>query len=198
VPLPGALCTRDIYTDGIAFGGVGWNKPQNIKGNSLPNAPRNKVAVNVMYTFHFDFGSLSPSVSYVWRDAQYGNLFTRSYNRSPSWDQWDARVRWVSDDGNWEGIVFGKNLFDTIGYDGGSQGTRLAGTIDVGAGATRAIACGASATVYPPNGTCNFVQGVNNPVGYGAVRGENAQGIVTTVFNPTPPRTWGIQLDYKL
>jgi len=198
-PNPNSICSRDIYTAGTAPGvgnggiggpgGVGWNKPQNIAGNQLPNAPRNKVAINVLYTFHFDFGSVAPSVSYIWRDVQYGNLFTRSYNASPSWDEWDARIRWISTDGAWEGVVWGKNIFNTIGYSGGASGARFAGTVD--------ISCPGFGGPAPAN-TCNFVQGVNNPAGYGAVRGENAQGIGTTYFNPTPPVLWGVELTYKL
>jgi hypothetical protein len=46
-------------------------------------------------------------------------------------------------------------------------------------------------------GSCNFVQGVNNPPGYGAVRGENATGQVTT-YSVTPPALWGIEFHYKL
>ena len=192
---PNAICTRDIYTAGIAPGpgapfggpgGVGFNKAQNLAGNRLPNASRNKIAINAIYTFHFDFGTIAPSVSYVFRDAQYGTLFTRTYNRAPSWDQWDARIRWISSDGNWEGIISGKNVFNRIGYDGGAFGTRLAGTNDV-------------ACATPPTFVCpvNFVQGVNNPAGYGAVRGENSTGQVTT-FSVTPPALWSIELRYKL
>jgi iron complex outermembrane receptor protein len=180
----GIPCSIDIYTRGTAPGGLGWNKPQNLHGDSLPNAPRNKIAVNLFYTWQTDFGKLEPSVSYVWRDAQYGNFFTRSYNKAPSWDEWDARVTWVSEDGSWEAVVFGKNLFDKVGYDGGAIGHRLAGTID--------ISCGGI-----PGGSCNFVQGVNNPPGYGAVRGENATGQVST-YSVTPPFLWGIELHYKL
>lgn len=120
----------------------------------------------------------------MWRDAQYGNFFTRSYNKAPSWDQWDARLTWVSEDGSWEAVVWGKNVFGKIGYDGGATGHRLAGTID--------ISCPGS-----PVGSCNFVQGVNNPSGYGAVRGENATGQVTT-YSVTPPALWGIEFHYKL
>jgi hypothetical protein len=43
--------------------------------------------------------------------------------------------------------------------------------------------------------TC-FVQGVNNPAGYGAVRGENATGQVST-YSVTPPATYGIEVHYK-
>jgi hypothetical protein len=31
----------------------------------------------VNYTFHSDVGDFTPSVSYIWRDKQYGTLFTR-------------------------------------------------------------------------------------------------------------------------
>jgi len=186
------LCTADIYTFLPAGQGVpgtnwngdvtknqGWNKPQNLRGNVLPNSPKNKVAINVQYTWHFDFGTLTPSVSYVWRGPQYGTLFTRSYNRSPAWDQWDARVVFIGSDDKWEAILFGKNIFDRIGYDGGANGSRLAGCVDNAVGTP----------------TC-FVQGVNNPAGYGAVRGENATGQVVT-YSVTPPATYGIEVHYK-
>lgn len=190
---PAAVCLRDIYTSGTApgpgnggiagvAGGVGWNIPQYLKGNTLPNAPHNKVAFNISYNFmnlFGDEGTFTPSISYVWRDKQTGTLFDRSYNRAPSWDQVDARVRYMSKDDHWEAILFGKNIFNTIGYDSGAVGARLAGSIDtVGGGVT------------------NFVQGVNNPVGYGAVRGEDATGHVSTYY-VTPPATYGIEVHYK-
>jgi iron complex outermembrane receptor protein len=184
----GIPCSVDIYTRNAgpfaAPGGLGWNKPQNLRGNQLPNATRNKIAVNLFYTWATDFGKFEPSVSYTWRDKQYGNFFTRSYNKAPSWDQVDARVTWVSEDGAWEAVVFGRNILDKVGYDGGATGHRLAGTIDRNCAGTGF-------------GTCNFVQGVNNPVGYGAVRGENATGQVTT-YSVTPPALYGIELHYKL
>jgi iron complex outermembrane receptor protein len=192
----GTLCGRDIYTSGTAPnpvpGGapVGWNKPQNLRGNQLPNAPKNKIAINLFYTWATDVGKFEPSVSYTWRDAQYGNFFTRSYNKAPSWDQVDARLTWVSTDGAWEAVVFGRNILGTVGYDGGANGHRLSGTVDL-------PICGARTVVTSGSAECNFVQGVNNPVGYGAVRGENATGQVTT-FSVTPPALYGIELHYKL
>ncbi len=182
-----AICSRDIYTAGTAPGGVGWNKPQNLAGNTLPNAPKNKVAVNVLYTWNIDnFGSLTPSVSYVWRDVQYGALFTRKYNAAPSWDQWDARVRYQSEDGNYEVFLYGKNIFNKIGYDGGAQGYRLAGTKDTFVGGP-----------FPFYTQTNFVQGVNNPAGYGAVRGEDVTTGTVSTYSPTPPATYGIEFHYK-
>ncbi len=185
-------CSVDVYATGAVLPGTfgcpaasphncGWNVPQNLAGQQLPNAPKNKVAVNVLYTWNIDnFGSLTPSVSYVWRDVQYGALFTRKYNAAPSWDQWDARVRYQSEDGNYEVFLYGKNIFNKIGYDGGAQGARLAGTIDSATGVAT-----------------NFIQGVNNPAGYGAVRGEDVTTGTVTTYSPTPPATYGIEFHYK-
>jgi hypothetical protein len=88
----------------------------------------------------------------------------------------------VSIDGDWEAVAFGKNILGTVGYDGGATGSRLAGTVDL-----------------PCRGDtdCHFVQGVNGPIGYGRVRGENATGQVTT-YSVTPPALFGIELHYKL
>jgi iron complex outermembrane receptor protein len=203
----GIPCSPDIYTSGTApnpantfdpitgkpilvFAPVGWNKPQNLHGNQLPNAPKNKIAFNVFYTWATDFGKFEPSVSYTWRDAQYGNFFTRSYNKAPSWDQVDARMTWVSTDGAWEAVIFGKNILGNVGYDGGATGSRLAGTVDL-------PICGARTVFANGSFQCNFVQGVNNPAGYGRVRGENATGQVST-YSVTPPFLMGIELHYKL
>ncbi|HEX2593140.1 MAG TPA: TonB-dependent receptor, partial [Rhizomicrobium sp.] len=191
-PNPNALCTRDIYTSGTAPGGVGWNKAQNLRGNQLPNSAKNKIAVNLMYTWETDgYGTFQPSVSYIWRDKQYGTLFTRSYNEAPSWDQVDARLRWKSEDDTYEVIAFGKNIFDTIGYDAGAYGTRMAGSIVAPAGT-----CGsANMDLSGALPVCNFVQGVNGPTGYGPIRG--AAGGIAKTYSVTPPATYGIELHYK-
>jgi iron complex outermembrane receptor protein len=109
---------------------VGCQKFQSLKGNRLPNAPRNKIALNVNYTFFFNAGTFNISGSYVWRDTQEGTLFTRPYNTSPAWDEFDARVTWTAASGRYKIIVFGKNLGNTIGYDAGAYGTRVVGIND--------------------------------------------------------------------
>jgi iron complex outermembrane receptor protein len=157
-------CTADIYTVGLPGGG--FQRNQNLAGNRLPNSPRNKIAINATYTFDFRPGSLSVGVSYIWRDVQYGQLFTRPYNAAPAWDEWDARLIWTAASGRYKVIVFGKNLRNTIGYDAGATGTRLAGVSD---GAT---------FPYTP------VAFIQDP------------GVVKT-FSVTPPRTYGIEFDYR-
>ncbi len=148
-PLPNTAATpwtADVYTGG-------QQKYQSLAGNRLPNAPRNKIALNGNYTFHFTAGTLNASASYIWRDTQVGTLFTRSYNTAPSWDQVDARLTWNGANGRYKIIVFGKNLFNTIGYDAGAIGHRYAGNNASPAGITHVIepqAIGSSYSVTPP------------------------------------------------
>jgi iron complex outermembrane receptor protein len=158
---PATPCTPDIYTGGTEV----W---QNLAGNRLENAPKNKVAINGTYTFFFQPGSLSASVSYIWRDVQYGALFTRWYNAAPAWDEWDARLTFTAASGRWKVIAFGKNLFNTIGYDAGAYGTRMAGSFD----------------------------GINPFLGLPAVNTVQSPAIDKT-YSVTPPRTYGVEFDYK-
>jgi len=105
-------------------------RTQSLAGQRLPNAPENKVAINANYTWNDLFGgSLVGSLSYIYRDVQYGTLFTRSYNKAPDWDQWDARLTWTSKDSRDRVIAFIKNITNDLGFDGGALGARYAGTI---------------------------------------------------------------------
>ena len=112
----------DVYTGFV-------QRPQDITGNALPQSTRNKVAFNALYTWDFEAGSLTPSASYIWRDKQYGSVFQRYYNEAPSWSQVDARLTWKDKDNKYSVIGYVKNLFDTLGYDAGGTGSRLAGTL---------------------------------------------------------------------
>ncbi|HEX7885886.1 MAG TPA: TonB-dependent receptor, partial [Phenylobacterium sp.] len=110
--------------------GIGiLSRTQNLKGNRLPNAPKNKFAVNANYTLRDMFGGdIVGSLSIFYRDTQYGTLFTRSFNKAPDWWQTDARVTWTSADDRNRVIVFGKNLFNNLQYDAGAVGARFVGT----------------------------------------------------------------------
>jgi iron complex outermembrane receptor protein len=182
-PLPNTAATPwtgDVFTGGLtgAAGnalcaasttGVGCQKFQSIAGNRLPNAPRNKIAINGNYTFHFEPGTLNASVSYIWRDTQEGALFTRSYNTAPAWDEWDARLTWNSANGRYKVILYGKNIFNTIGYDAGAYGRRGYG-------------------VSPIYGSTAGIGGTDQII--------HNDGISST-YSVTPPRTYGIEMDYK-
>ncbi len=200
-------CAVDIFTFGTArnpscpalpapcgLPTLGWAIPQSLKGQRLPNAPRVKIALAASYDWLIpELGTLTPEISYRWIGKQYGAIFSRFYNAAPSWDQWDARVSFASPDGHWTVLAYGKNLFQQIGYDTGSTGSRYAGTIDRNCDGTPS---------FGGFGQCNFVQGQTTgvatptPPGYGAVRGESAFGTVTN-YSVTPPRTFGMQLQFR-
>jgi iron complex outermembrane receptor protein len=178
-----SACTADIFTASLvgnpAFPYAGLNVPQNLKGNPLPNAPRNKIAINVLYDFKTDNGvSLTPSVSYVWRDKQWGNFFKDPAWIAPAWGQWDARISVKSPNDKFEAIFFIKNIANTIGYDQGAQAFRAAGTnVALGGGP--------------------YVQGLNGPAGFNQhLVGADQFGVYQTLY-VTPPRTWGVELHYK-
>ncbi len=124
-------CIQDQYGDPFAtrLGAQKGNCPasatgqgQDLKGNALPNAPKNKFALNTTYSFFFEPGTLTLSGSYVWRDEQYGSVFNRPWNLAPSWDQVDVRATFASADHHWTVIAYGKNIFDTTGYGAGALG----------------------------------------------------------------------------
>ena len=111
-------CAPDLSSTGALVG-----QPQNLRGNPLPNAAPNKLAINGNYTFFFKPGSLSLSATYAWRDEQYGSIFARPYNLAPSWDQIDLRAEFKSANGHYSVIAYGKNIANKLGYQAGSVGT---------------------------------------------------------------------------
>lgn len=155
-------CAADVFT---ALTGGGFQLGQDLKGEKLPNAPKNKIAVNVNYTWRLPGYALTGSVNYTWRDAQYGSIFNRAYTRSPSWDQVDARFTLAPEDDHYTVILFARNIFDDIGYEGGAVAGRRAGYIGP--------AAAGGATIVPVT-----------------------QGIATS-YPLTPPRTFGIELQYR-
>jgi len=129
---------------------------QSLKGNSLPYAPTNKLALSVGYTWLFSKSSLTLTGNYVWRDESYANLFTRDYNEAPAWDSKDFRAVWRTYDRRYTVVAYVRNAFDQLTYPAAGGGARL--------------------TPTTPGQYNNVVKNL----------GLN------------PPRTYGIQLFYKL
>jgi iron complex outermembrane recepter protein len=100
---------------------------QGVNGAPLPDAPQNKIAVDVAYTWHFDPGTLTTSVTGVWRDTQDGAVFDRFYDNAPSWYDIDLRALWKGPNDKYEVIAYVKNLTNTLQYDVGSSGAGLSG-----------------------------------------------------------------------
>jgi iron complex outermembrane receptor protein len=99
-------------TSGCPAGGL-----QNLVGQKLPASPLNKVALNAIYTFHFNPGSLALSGTYIWRDQTYDSVFNRSYNLAPSYNLVNLRAIWTDASNHYNVIIYGNNVLNKIGQD---------------------------------------------------------------------------------
>jgi len=104
-------------TGGCPGPGPTGAQTQNLQGATLPASPRNKVALNAIYTLHFDPGSLALSATYIWRDKTYDSVFNRSYNLDPSYGQVNLRAIWTDAANRYNVIIYGNNLTNKIAQD---------------------------------------------------------------------------------
>jgi iron complex outermembrane receptor protein len=158
-----ATCAPDVYTAGLPGGG--FQRVQDLSGNRLPNSPEHKFAVSANYTFETSYGDWTPSVTYVYRDEQFGSIFDNPATLAPSWDQIDARLTFTDASDRFTVILYGRNLADELGYESGAAASRRAGTIN------------------------------QNPF-LGQQPINTVLGTSSTYFI-TPPRTFGIELQYR-
>jgi iron complex outermembrane receptor protein len=152
-------------------------RPQDLKGDRLPQIPENKVALAATYTFNFERGSLIPEISFLWRDKQYSGLFTRPIDAAPSWSQTDLRLTWKDRDNKYSIIAYVQNVFDDLGYDGGASASRVSGLFYQSTINALGLTPGSPSTRVP--GTFNAVQGIS------------------TSYPLTPPRTYGVEFQYR-
>jgi iron complex outermembrane receptor protein len=138
-PAAGSLCLQDTNDPGAVEPGAkpfpgqvytpGVNSVyQSVKGAPLPDAPENKFAIDVAYTWRFTPGSLTLSGDYAFRGTQDGQLFNRFYNNAPSWDDVDLRALWKGPNDKYEIIGYVKNIFNTLQYTVAAEGAGLAGS----------------------------------------------------------------------
>ncbi len=134
-PSQGALCLLDTNDPNAVAPGArpvpGQNplaaRDQTVKGDPLPDAPRNKVALSMAYTWHYDPGDLTLSAAYVWRDKQDGTVFNRFYDNAPAWTDVDIRALWKGPNDRYEVIGYVKNVFNSLQYTVASGGVGLLG-----------------------------------------------------------------------
>jgi iron complex outermembrane receptor protein len=152
---------------------------QNLNGNMLPFNPKNKAALVGTYTVDMEDGAeLNFTASSSWQDVAYSSVFNRWATKIPSWVQTDARVTWTNADQNITLIGFVRNLFDDVIFDGRGGGRRIGNTRDV-----PLQMCGSSAATS--------VSHAVNPTGV------LAQDCLTISETYRPPRTYGVELQYK-
>jgi iron complex outermembrane receptor protein len=133
--------------------------PQNVNGQTVPQSPRHKVALNANYTWRFVPGSLNLSSSYVWKAKTYDSIFNEPYYLAPSYSQVDARLSWNDASDRYTVFLYGKNLANRIGYS----------NVD------------AQAVLFQQNASAS-----------------NSTNGASSAYELTPPRTYGIELQYRL
>jgi iron complex outermembrane receptor protein len=91
--------------------------PQTVLGQTLPEAPPNKVAVNGQYTLRFDPGNLTLSATYVWKDGTYGSIFNRAGSLAPAYSQVNLRATWADAKNRYNLIFYVDNVTNAAGFD---------------------------------------------------------------------------------
>jgi iron complex outermembrane recepter protein len=126
---------------------------ENTNGNSVPESPRNKVAANGNYTWHFTPGALNYSISYIWKANTPDSIFREAYFTAPKYSQIDSRLSWNDAADRFTVIAFIKNVQNKLGYDGvGAFGitTAAPGTAPCGNNAAGPYFCDQSLGLTPP------------------------------------------------
>ncbi|HEY2529955.1 MAG TPA: TonB-dependent receptor [Xanthobacteraceae bacterium] len=146
-PTPASSCYQNVVS-GVF---------ENTNGDNVPESPKNKVAANANYTWHFTPGSLNYSVSYIWKAKTPDSIFSEQYFVAPSYSQVDMRLSWNDTADRFTIFGYIKNLQNKLGYDG------------VGAGAVIEPAPGTRACGF--NGVqpyyCDQTLGLTPPRTYG-------------------------------
>ncbi|MGH7024733.1 MAG: TonB-dependent receptor [Caulobacteraceae bacterium] len=91
---------------------------QNINGQYLPEAPKNKISFNALYTINFEPGNLTFSGSVIWKDTTYDDVFNRPYSLQKPYTLVNLRATWTDVKGRYNIILFCNNVANAIGYDG--------------------------------------------------------------------------------
>lgn len=146
-PVPASSCYQNVVSGQF----------ENTNGDTVPESPRNKVAANANYTWHFVPGSLNYSVSYIWKDKTPDSIFAEQYFTAPSYTQVDMRLSWNDTADRFTIFGYIKNLQNKVGYDG------------VGAGAVLTPAAGTKACGFngPSPYYCDQTLGLTPPRTYG-------------------------------
>lgn len=106
---------------------AGPNGVQDLAGGNLPFATPHRFTVNANYTWDFDRGSLTPSVSAVYKSETYTSVFNRYYNLMEDSTQIDARLIWTDIDDRYTIIGFVRNATNQTIMEG-ATGSILTGS----------------------------------------------------------------------
>jgi iron complex outermembrane recepter protein len=101
-----------------------------LKGNSLPRAPRISLGLGLQQAFSLPGGSsLTARADYAYKSEFYFTPFNTDYARSPSTGVVNARLAWEDSAEQWSVAVFGRNLTDEVVFQTVTVSGINAGTI---------------------------------------------------------------------
>ncbi len=88
----------------------------NLKGDQLPQAPRNKLSFIPQYVAHLGSGDLSLSALLTWTDKQYFGVFDVPGYQAPSSYNLDLRAVYQPAKSHWTAIAYIRNVGDSFQY----------------------------------------------------------------------------------
>ena len=88
----------------------------NLRGDQLPQAPRNKFSFIPQYVSHLKSGDLSLSALFTWTDQQYFGVFDVPGYRAPSSYNLDLRAVYQPSHSHWTAIAYIRNIGDSLQY----------------------------------------------------------------------------------
>jgi iron complex outermembrane receptor protein len=109
-----AVSASDAVCTAAGSAAVGFFSPV---GDNLIASPPNKISVNGNYTWKFDPGNLTFSVSDTYTDGQYSTLFSTPIYHSPGYNNLDLRMLWTDAKNRYTIIAYGKNVLNSTEYD---------------------------------------------------------------------------------
>ncbi|MGD8416225.1 MAG: TonB-dependent receptor, partial [Pseudomonadales bacterium] len=91
-----------------------------LDGNELPNTPKHNIKLGLDYTWDIPAiaGSLMVRWDYYWQSKSYAREFNTVADEIDSWDQHNASLIYTSNDGQWQGRLFVRNIADANNVTG--------------------------------------------------------------------------------
>ena len=102
------------FTTGIP--GVGIADPAtgvsrlDLRGNTVPQVPENKISFIPNYVWHTGRGDLSLSATGTFTDSEYYAVFTTPNYKAPSYYNLDFRAVYQPTNSHWTGILYCRNV----------------------------------------------------------------------------------------
>jgi hypothetical protein len=98
---------------GINPGNASAGNSVSLKGNEVPNLPRETISIGAQYRWNLNRGySLVPRVDYYWQSSIYASVFNTQLDRLNSWDVMNVQIQLNTPDNLWFARVFATNIFD--------------------------------------------------------------------------------------